>query len=327
MAEDYFKSLREELNGFSPVEQEALLEEIRSHLDAGEQDPRMGRNGDERMARIMNELGSPKDLARQFKDIYRPGRILDYLLILIPVLLQPYLDIFYINVVMPRYAGGALLLDAVLHLLLALVGLWRRSAAVTLFWAAIAIGQLSIVTGRLYSYYGIQTVFWAILLIGLLYLSGNVLWRHRNEPILVAFGLITVGMSVIGSLVSTLAMIRPFALSIWRGASLLAQYGANGLLDRSLLQAYIQVHGTSEFYAILVLALFFIPSSRKLRWGALGLAGLLLGLGHQFLLDAYDKNLMAPWIYFAWIIIPTAIAMIGWWLEPSGQPVMDAIAA
>ncbi len=324
MSEEYLESLRKELGSFSPAEQVALLEEIRSHLDAGKQDPGMGSNPEERRSRTMNELGSPKGLARQFRDLYRPDRMLDYLLILIPFPLHSYVSLFYINIVMPRYAGGALLLDAILHLLL---GLWRRSAPVTLFWSAIAIAQLSIVTGGLYSYYGIQTVFWAVVLLGAIYLAGNVLWKHRDDPLLVAFGLVTVGMSVLAGVIDTLAMTRPFALSIWRGGSLLAEYGANGFLDRSLLQAYIHVGDMSEFYAILALAVFFLPSNREIRWFALGLAGLILGLGHQFLFDGWQKHLMAPWVYMAWVMIPILIALLGWWVERLRRHALQLAAA
>lgn len=316
MAEEYIQSLRKQLSGFSPAEQEALIEEINSHIESGEEDLRMGRDKEERRTRIMNELGSPKDLGSRFRAVYRPGKIIDYLLILIPFLFYPYLSSFYINIVMPRYAGGALLLDVMIHLALALFGLWRRSAPVTFFWSAIAICQLSIITGRLYTYYGIQTVFWAIILMGLLFLVGKVTWAQRHDPLVIAFGLVIVGMSIAASLLNTLGMIRPFALVIWRGGSIWARYAANGLLDRSLLEVYIHVRDSSILYSILALALFFIPSNREIRWLALGLAGLMMGLGHRFLLDfASEPNLMAPWVYFSWAILPILIALTGWWLE------------
>jgi hypothetical protein len=48
MKQEYLQKLRKQLSGFSIEEQNALIEEIHSHIESGEDDPKMGRNSDER---------------------------------------------------------------------------------------------------------------------------------------------------------------------------------------------------------------------------------------------------------------------------------------
>ncbi len=317
MIEKYFESLRRQLAGLHPTEQEAIIEEIRGHIEDAEEDARMGKSREERRQWIMNEIGSPRDLAGRFRAVYRPGRIIDYLLILGPFLLYPYLNALYIAL-MPRYSWADVRLDVLIHLPLIALGLWRRSAAVVLFWAAILISQLSTITGRLYWVYGMQTVFWALLLLSLLMLAGYVMWQNRYDHATFAFGLLMIGMSVIGSLLNVLSAISPFSLVIWRGRWLAAQFAPYGYLDRLLLVAYTHVRGISVLCSVVVLALFFISSNHPIRWLALAAAGIMMGLGHIFLLDyQLDENLMAPGVYISWVILPILIVLIGLWRDRS----------
>jgi hypothetical protein len=313
--EEYIQALRKQLKGFSSNEQDALIEEIRSHIDDGEEDPRMGEDREERRRKIISELGSPKDLGSGLKAIYRPNRLIDYSLIAIPFLFYPYLNSLYISL-MPKYSWADVRLDVLIHLPLVAIGLWRRSAPLTLFWATLLISQLFIITGRLYWSYGIQTVFWSLPLLGLLVLAGNVVWKNRNDLLIVVFGLMPLAMCIVGTLFNTLSVIRPFELIIWRSAWSAAQHAAYGLLDRSLLVLYIHLRDIEQFYSVLALALFFLPSNREIRWGALAVTGFIMGLGHRYLLDyQYNTGLMAPWIYILWLILPLIIVSFGWWLD------------
>src|SRR5512146_1989358 len=92
MAEEYMRTLRQQLKDFSLKEQEELVEEINSHIEDAEEDPKMGKDAEQRRKKLMNELGSPKEIGRGFKEIYRPDRLIDYLLIAIPYLFYPYLN-------------------------------------------------------------------------------------------------------------------------------------------------------------------------------------------------------------------------------------------
>ena len=269
------------------------------------------------------DRGSRTNSARQetcsrLRAVYRPGKILDYLLILSPFLFYPYLNALYIAL-MPRFSSANVQLDVLIHLPLIALGLWRRSAAVVLFWAAILISQLSTITGRLYWVYGMQTVFWALLLLSLLMLAGYVMWQDRYDHATFAFGLLMIGMSVIGSLLNVLSAISPFSLVIWRGRWLAAQFAPYGYLDRLLLVAYTHVRGISVLCSVVVLALFFISSNHPIRWLALAAAGIMMGiLVAYFLLDyQLDENLMAPGVYISWVILPILIVLIGLWRDRS----------
>src|SRR6266498_1512925 len=135
MAQDYIQILRKQLKDFSLEEQEALIEEISSHIESGEDDPKIGKTGDERKKKIMAELGSPQDMSGGFKAIYRNDRLIDYLFIAIPYLLYPFLNTLYISL-MSKYSWADVRLDILIHLPLVVIGLWRRSAPLTLFWIA-----------------------------------------------------------------------------------------------------------------------------------------------------------------------------------------------
>lgn len=146
MMEEYIQALRRQLKGFSPEEQESLIEEISSHIEDGEEDPKMGSNVEERRKRLMNELGSPKDMGRgSVKAVYSPARIIDYLLIAIPYALYPFLNSLYTSL-MAKYSWADLRLDILIHLPLIAIGLWRRSVPLTLFWLTISISQLLYIT-------------------------------------------------------------------------------------------------------------------------------------------------------------------------------------
>src|SRR6266545_6115270 len=126
MTEEFIRALRRQLKGFSPEEQEALIEEISSHIENGEEDPKIGKAIEQRRKMLMNELGSPNDMGKGFKEIYRPNRFIDYLFIIIPFLFYPYLNSLY-NGLMPKYEWADVRLDVVIHLPLIAIGLWRRS--------------------------------------------------------------------------------------------------------------------------------------------------------------------------------------------------------
>src|SRR5215217_1485019 len=95
MTEQYIQGLRKQLKGFSSEEQEAFMEEIRSHIESCEEDSKMGKNVEQRRAKLMSELGSPNDLRKNFKATYRQSRFIDFLWIAIPYFLYPYLNMLY----------------------------------------------------------------------------------------------------------------------------------------------------------------------------------------------------------------------------------------
>src|SRR5512142_2656501 len=101
--EEYLRSLQKQLKDFPAEEQAALMDEIKGHIESGENDQRMGSDENDRRDKLTREMGSPEDMGTGFRRIYRPGRLLDYMLIVIPFLLYPYLNAFYASSIMPRY--------------------------------------------------------------------------------------------------------------------------------------------------------------------------------------------------------------------------------
>ena len=292
--EEYLQTLRKQLKDFSPEEQEALVEEISSHIESGEADPHLGMDVTKRRKKLMNELGSPKDMGAGFKELYRPSGWIDFLLIVVPYFFYPYLNSLYASL-MPTYSWADLRLDIVIHLPLIAIGLWRRSAPLTLFWITVTVFQLLIITTEIYWYYGIQTVFWAFLLLVLLVLAGYLLLKHRHDLLIVVFGLVPLSMCILGSILSAL---QPTNYSF-------------GFLGQSLLTIHSSYNDSVAFFGLLLsMAIFFLAANRSIRWLALGIYGLHLGLGHYYLNDV-----VPIWVYDLWVIFPLAMVFIGWWLE------------
>jgi hypothetical protein len=302
MADEYIRELRKQLKGFSTKEQDAMIEEISSHIEEGEKDLKMGKDADQRRKRLMNELGSPKDLAKGFKETYRPNRLIDFLLTVIPLFFYPYLNHLY-TILMPKYSWADVRLDLVIHLPLIAIGLWRRSAPLTLFWITVTVFQLLIVTTEIYGYYGSQTIFWAFVLVALLVLAGYILWKNRDDLLIVVFGLTPLSMCILGSILSALHV---------------TDYSF-GVVGRSLLLVHTSYIENLAFYGLLgSMALFFLPANRGPRWLALVIYGLHLGLGHYYLNEVF-----AAWVYYLWAVLPLVMIFFGWWLEQSKRPQLE----
>jgi hypothetical protein len=317
MAQDYIQVLGKHLKDFSLEEQEALIEEISSHIESGEDDPKMGKTGDERKKKIMAELGSPQDMSGGFKAIYRNDRLIDYLFIAIPYLLYPFLNMLYMRL-MPTYSWADIRLDILIHLPLVLIGMWRKSALLTLFWITTIATQIIAMLLITQGYYGsLQIAIWSLFVLGLLLLLGRILWQNRHDTLISAFGLLPLIMCFVGS---TLAIIHP-------GTGTSHIYGP---IDRLLLDVYVNVAGFGggylPFYGTLgTMALFFLVMNRNVRWLALGLYGLVMALSRDFLnLSDASQGLMNPPIYLFYVLVPLILIFLGWWLSQSGHQVQIA---
>src|SRR5262245_1563499 len=311
--QEYFQRLREHLKGFSADEQEALIEEIRSHIESGIDDPKMGKDEDEKKKRLMAELGSPNDMGRGFKATYRKERFIDYLLILVPYLLYPFLNMFYVSL-MPKYSWADVRLDILIHLPLVAIGLWRRSALLTSFWITTLVAQIITMLLLVGNYYGsLQSGVWLIIALALLLLLGRIVWQNRQDLLVSSFALLPVIMCSIGT---TLAIVHPNGTPY-----------TNGPIDNFLLNVYVDAAGFGGGYlpffgTFATLGLFFLSMNRNIRWFALGLYGLVIGLSRHYLnlFDA-DKGLMHPLAYSFYVILPLVLVFLGWMLSQSkSQP-------
>ncbi|HCK64769.1 MAG TPA: hypothetical protein DHW49_00755 [Anaerolineae bacterium] len=310
MTQEYIQSLRNNLKDFPPEEQEILLDELMSHIESGEDDPIMGKNKEERIKKLMSELGNPQDLSKGFKSIYRNNRFIDFLLIVIPYLLYPFLNVMYSNL-MTTYNWVDVRLDILIHLPLVVVGLWRKSTLVTLFWVSTLVIQIFAMLISAQGYYGnLQTIIWLVIAFTLITLLGNIVWHHRYDALIIVFALLPLTMLIVGIV---LAIINSSA-----DLSSMPQ-----VIDKLILDIYINFAGFGSgylpFYGTLItISLFVLATNHNVRWIALGFYGLVIGLSRHHL-NLFDEiqGLMAPPIYLVYAILPLVLVLLVWRLSQS----------
>lgn len=78
----YLELLQRCLHAFSHSERDDIMEEIHSHVEAGLEDAHLGVSKEERMAKVMSELGDPTQMANAMKKVYQRGSWMDVLLAL-----------------------------------------------------------------------------------------------------------------------------------------------------------------------------------------------------------------------------------------------------
>jgi hypothetical protein len=66
------------------------------------------------------------------------------------------------------------------------------------------------------------------------------------------------------------------------------------------------------------MALFFLPAHRSLRWLALVMYGLHLGLGHYYLNEVF-----AAWVFYLSTLLPPVSVFCIWWLEQLKKPQLE----
>lgn len=295
--EEYLRRFSQQLKDFSPEEQASLLEEISSHIESHQEDARIAQKSEERRNKLMSELGSPQEMGRKFKMIYRPDRFVEFLLVVIPYLLYPLA-----NVMLQKTFGAEYVVrtEVLLYSLLILIGLWRQSILITIFWITMVVMQIISMLLVGYSFYGsVQSILWLTYAIGLLFLLGQIVWQNRNDLLTVLFACVPLLICAYGSI---------FLLSP-------PQYVGSplGALDRLLLNIFIH-SGTFNYFAyVLAIALFFLATNRDIRWFALAMFGLINTLDRSYL--NLSNDLMPPWVYSLYVLIPLAVVFLGWLAE------------
>jgi len=280
--DEYLQVFRKHLNGFSREIQAALIEEIGSHIESGEEDPRMGKDPAHRRQKLMAELGAPGQLGKGFKRIYQPGKLIDFLLIIIPLLINANLNLLLVSQ-MPKFPWADVRVIILFHILLVAMGLWRNSILLTLFWLPrIAVQALGVILFTS-SYYGpVQNVSLTIIFAGSIYLLGRIIWHSRRDILIVIYAILPLIIGVLGiALTSQMNLFDYYVYMIfYRIPSLdLIEYG--------------------------MLALFFFSTNREIRWAALAVSGLLMG------------SFVSQPSFVLWIILPLATVSLGWWLDRS----------
>lgn len=299
--DEYLRILNQQLKHFSPAEQASLQEEIASHIERHEEDLRAINDPEERRKVIMSELGSPIEMGKRLKLIYRPDRFVEFLLAAVPYLLYPFVNVMFREILGLEYVARA---EIVLYSLLILVGLWRRSILITLFWSTMIFSQIASMLLVGYAFYGnLQSVLWLAYAIGLLFLIGQIVRQSRNDLLTLVFACLPLLLCAYGSL---FVLLYPQNLN----SHLL------GVLDRFLLNIYAQ-SGDGGYFSyfghILAIALFFLVANRDIRWLALMIFGLVETLSRSYL--NLSQQLMPPWVYSLYVLLPLTLVFLGWWLD------------
>lgn len=246
---------------------------------------------------MSSELGSPQELGKRFKMIYRPDRFVEFLFVAIPYLLYPLVGILLENTFGTDFIARG---EVILYSLLILIGLWRRSILVTLFWATLIIGQIVSMLLVGYTFYGsLQSMLWLVYAIALLLLVTQIVWQNRNDLLTVLFAGLPLLICAYGSL---FVLVHP------------QNRGGLGSLDVFLLNMYTNGSGYFIYYGhILAIALFFLATNRDLRWLALAMFGFMETASRYYL--ELSNEMMPPWVYSLYVFLPLVLVVLGWWAE------------
>jgi hypothetical protein len=296
-SDNFISSLEGQLKGFPREERAALVEEIASHLESGEDDPALGESRTDRQYKLAQEMGTPEQIGRGFKAVHRPNRLADLLWVVIPMLLISLFSmgrwdlVFSLPLSLDEYLYLSIRVIMLLSIGLVVVGLRRRSILGLLYWIPHSMGSLvTLMTReeRWLFWQGTQPVrviessFWTVLLLGLAVWLARLLWRHRNDLLLVLFGLLPLLVTVANVTTITFVISSNFQRT-WPGWWI-------GLM---LGERLITFGG---------LALVFLMKPRDLRW--LGL--FLLVLPGAFLNITGYWPLVSPtviWTIFLGVIL------------------------
>jgi hypothetical protein len=297
MPDEYLESLRKKLKGFSHDERAVLIEEIGSHIEGSEEDLKLGKDPVKRRQKIMSELGSPEQMAKGFKKVYQPGGLIDYLLIAIPFLLNLPINLLLLSL-MPKYPWADARLVIIFHLVLLGIGFWRRSTLLTVFWLADLAVQLTSVLWVAKGYYGsLQTVLWCIVLVSLVIQLGRMVWQNRHDFLIVTFALLPILMGII---------------SLALGMTIHSNTYLYEPLEIFFFRLYLNTGSFIWFIEMVPLISFMMVRNRNVRWLALAIFWLLLGLSR----DRLDYGVIyPPFVYYLWIFLPITVIFLGWFLE------------
>lgn len=302
--DDYLNRLRAQLKGFLPEQQDEILAEVAAHIEEGERDDREP-DLVARRQRILDEMGSPADMGAGFRDVYRPNRWLEFLLIVIPA----YLFFPLINVLYNLFTRGGIYRDEnqffgftiraviLLGLVMLFISIRRRSLLLFAFWAPDVIARLvSLISregswlpslsGGLYSL--VETLLADLLLIALTFLLSRTVWKNRANLLIVLFAL------------------QPIIGTLFGGFT--TQYGISNGIYPHYPNSILFGEVFNNVLEITSLAGFILLRPRDLRWAAF-----LLGMGKftAFMVISYWPN---PLLVTVWASY-TAILFVMWAID------------
>jgi hypothetical protein len=319
-AEEYLDHLNAELKGFHPEEKAELIEEVAVHIEDGLADPRLGNDLPERGQKLESEMGSPHDLGRGLKEIYRPNRWVDFLLVFVPYEILKYPILIILTLILgglartnsspfsePHIMANSRIFF-LLYGLLVLIALRRRSLDVLFFWLPQTILIVFTLIFRekrwlpespfntnMVSMF--ESLFWLILLAGMISWLAYLLWVNRHDVLLIVLALlpflITFGNMTQSQYISRGYFSGGYQLPDWN----LAFIGGFPL-------------GPYQISMLIWPMLFYVSRHRQMRW-----LGLLLYATPLALMNIV-ASMRYPQLAAIWII-PITLVVIGWLIDQS----------
>ena len=334
--EDFLLALRAQLKGFSPREQDLLIEEINAHFESGEDDPALGTEIEQRRQKMLSEMGSPKQMGTGFRDIHRPGRLIDFLLILIPTLVVYILDRSFLTNELLNLSGmlvRVVITYSIFCVLMVAISFLRRSLYLKLYWIVILGVWLAGLPGLIFgiqnqggaltsmytpgitylSYYSLPSpggpwVEWILpSLILLLLLSFVVwmIWHIRHDLLSVTYACLLTVLGIWFFYQSTFEIYDSIVLA-WIQNSFNLYAITTGPLA-SAIWLFV-----ATWIPFIFLGLFFLVDRRDLRWLALALSFCASGI-----LSLLSIKICAYWAYplITDVLLPLSIVLPAWLLE------------
>ncbi len=251
--EKYLQQLRYELRAHSERERTEIIAEIQSHIESGLADEMMGKSDAEQTIHLLQELGSPTELAQNLQKTNWKHNLLYTILALMPLLLFNLLGDWTSSQF--GYTPFANVSNFVIQLLLSagLVFLARHLGSKLLqgWWLGYSMGIVfnAVIFSNNWPFHWFSGIVWSltpillVIIVGGFY--GRFLWQNRHDGLVITLALIPFmwGLTVLMTLNSVL--VEDY---VWR----------------SMWTAYLSV---PTF--IIVAAAAFMPPQRKQRWGAL----------------------------------------------------------
>jgi hypothetical protein len=315
---EYLERLNSELKGFSPQEKAVFIEEIGAHIEEGQADNQLGDDGQARNQKLMDEMGSPNEMGHRLKEVHRPNRWIDFLLVFIPseiimalILIVSSILLSNLAPIISSYASqpywmATIRISFILTILMAIIARQRRSVSLLLYWlpqAVITTFSLLFRKKRweLQSPFNnsligiIESLFWVIILVILFSWLVYTLSTNRNNPLLIV-------LAIIPFLIMFGNMSRNSYISI---ASFPNGYVLPNLNVTHVLGFPIGLYQISEFIWPL---LFYVFSNKQVRWIGLFFYAVPISMMNLVASISYPR-LIVIWM------VPSLIVIVGWFVD------------
>jgi hypothetical protein len=311
----YLKRLHSQLKAFSADEQSQIMDEIASHIEDGEQDPKLGHERTERENRLAQELGSPDDLGNGMQQVHRPRRIWDVLLVIAPNFVVFPVLLYLVE----RVMGGASLgmndgnqigsiwwisirVSIIAQAVVILISHWKGSKGVLIYWqVSFMLTVLGVIlSGSAWPWVPndlqivntvshFELIFWATILGMLLFWLVRLLRMVRTEPLFLTLAGILIANAV-ANYISVLT-IRHLHIDL--------------TMVRNPILFYF---GLSQLAGFVWPVMFYLPRQRDIRWAG------LLAIPLAMLVDQAWSYHSYPVVSISYIL-PVAIVLIAWGVE------------